>query len=101
MTEENTLNTEESLGFGSETAEKPRRRKRTTKVAKVEELTPDTVIEEPTPEPVVEEPTPEPIVEEPTPEPVPTAKPWKPLVRPLKKKSGNAGIYRGEMRRMR
>lgn len=93
MTEENTLNTEESLGFGSETTEKPRRRKRSTKATKVEEpMVEETELKEP-----AEEPAPKPVIEEPT----PVAKPWKPLVRPMKKKSGNNGPNRGEMRRAR
>ncbi len=93
MTEENTLNIESSLGFGDEPVEKPKRRKRTQPV-EVEEV----VVEEPVvEEPVVEEPVVEPKVEE----PAPVAKPWKPLVRPMRPKSRTSVVNRGEMRRTR
>ncbi len=98
MTEENTLNIESSLGFGDEPVEKPKRRKRTQPVEVEEVVVEEPVAEEPVvEEPVVEEPVDEPKVEE----PAPVAKPWKPLVRPMRPKIRNSVVNRGEMRRTR
>ena len=92
MTEEN------GMGFDtSALTPKPSRKKRSSSSTPVEKVEEVSIEEEIVEEAVVVEETPAP---EPAPEPV-VAKPWKPLVRPLKKSSGDTGPSRGEMRRTR
>ena len=96
MTEEN------GMGFSAptestthSTTRSNRKRKSSSKVSKETEVkTVEEVVEYEAPAPSA--PTPSSPVEEPAP-----VKPWKPLVRPLRKSSGTTEPNRGEMRRTR
>lgn len=107
MTEENSKGFETSLGFTALSAKPSRKKKSSAKVSqeKVEEVSvKEEVVEEVEKvEEVVEYEPPAPSAPTP-PSPVVApgpAKPWKPLVRPLKKTEGNQGISRSDMRRTR
>lgn len=92
MTEENGMGFSAPVELSSHSTTKSSRKKKSSYKEPVETV--EETVEE---EAVVVEEAPAP---EPAPEPV-VVKPWKPLVRPLKKSSGNSEPSRGEMRRTR